>query len=292
MDVPNYTIAEQFSLPRAIRRARLDIFHSPHFVLPLVGPCPLLVTLHDLIPFRYPPRNPIGWLYMMALHGYAARVSERILTVSEASKAQVISVLDCEPDRVVVTPNGIDERFFSSGHAATQWGRYFLYVGNDKPHKNLPRLVSAFQFVRRRIPSISLVLVGAPFDRYRNLDGVVCAGRVDDETLAAAYRGAVALVMVSLEEGFGMPALEAMACGTPAIVSRASALVEVTGEAALHVDAHSVEAIADAMLRIEGDDGLRATLSQEGVARARHYTWRRCAELTRAVYREIASTRP
>jgi glycosyltransferase involved in cell wall biosynthesis len=291
VDVPNYTITEQIVMPRAISRARLDVFHSPHFVLPLIRPCPMIVTLHDLIYFRYPPSNPIGRLYMVALTSHDARVSERILTVSEAAKADIVAVLDCERNDVVVTPNGIDDRFFAPGLPATQWGRYFLYVGNDKPHKNVPRLVDAFRLVRRQSPSTSLVLIGAPFDRYRDVAGIVCAGRVDDETLAAAYRGARALMMVSLEEGFGLPAVEAMACGTPAIVSTAPALVEVTGDAAVHVDGCYVEAIADEMLRLDRDEALRALLSQKGVVRARQFTWHRCAELTRAVYLHVAMTR-
>jgi glycosyltransferase involved in cell wall biosynthesis len=291
MDVPNYTIAEQFVLPPAIRRARLDVFHSPHFVLPLVQSCPTIMTLHDLIYFRYPPANPIGRLYMIALTSHDARVSDRILTVSEAARSDIVAVLDCEPRNVIVTPNGVDDRFFRPGPRAMQWERYFLYVGNDKPHKNVPRLIEAFRRLRARDSSVSLVLIGAPFERYRDVDGVICAGQVDDDSLVAAYRGARALVMVSLEEGFGLPAVEAMACGTPVIVSTTPALVEVTGDAALHVDPRSVSAIADAMSRLENDEGLRALLSSRGPDRARRYTWRRCAELTRNVYRDVASRR-
>ena len=286
VDTPNYSIAEQFVMPRAIKRARLDVFHSPHFVLPLVAPCRTIVTLHDLIALRFPPANPVGALYMIGLTLHDARVSDRILTVSDAAKHEMLRGFTREPPDIVVTPNGVDARFFRGGPAATQWGRYFLFVGNDKPHKNVGRLVDAFREFRRDHPSISLVLIGAPFDRFRG-DGVICAGRVDDDTLAAAYRGAIALMMVSLEEGFGLPVLEAMACGTPAVISRAPALVEVAGGAAIEVDARSSDAIAAAMSRVAADEALRASLVDRGRARAQPFTWRRCAELTRAVYRDV-----
>ena len=288
VDVPNYSIREQFVMWRAIRRARLDVFHSPHFVLPLVRSCPSIVTLHDLIYFDFPPRNVIGWTYMILMTSHDARVAERILTVSEAAREKIATTLDCERSEIVVTPNGVDERFFAPGPEATQWGRYFLYVGNDKPHKNVHRLIEAFRNVRRERSSVSLVLIGGAFDRYGDEEGVICAGRVDDAMVHAAYRGAIALVMISLEEGFGLPAVEAMACGTPVIVSRTPALSEVTGDAALHVNPRSIDDIAHAMLRVEADAALRAELSAKGPPRARIFTWRRCAELTRDVYREVA----
>ena len=163
-------------------------------------------------------------------------------------------------------------------------GRYFLFVGNDKPHKNVARLVEAFASV----PGPQLVLVGGEFERFRNRDRVVLAGFVSSDQLAALYRGAIALLIPSLEEGFGLPALEAMACGTPVITSNSLALVEITGDAALHVDARSVAAIADAMTRVMRDETLRGSMIARGVERAAAFTWRRCAELTREIYRSIA----
>jgi len=201
-----------------------------------------------------------------------------VLTVSEAVKREIVERFGCGEDHVVVTPNGVAAPFSPTGRAAE--GRYFLYVGNDKPHKNVDLLVDAFA----GIDGASLVLTGAAFDRFQSRDRIIVTGFVDDEQLAALYRGAIALAMPSREEGFGLPALEAMACGCAVITSNAAALVEITGDAALHVDAN-LFALREAMMRLASDDALRRTLASRGVERARSFTWTRCAELTRAVFR-------
>jgi glycosyltransferase involved in cell wall biosynthesis len=213
----------------------------------------------------------------------ALRKSERILTVTEAAKRAIVEMFGVDAARIVVTPNGVDP--FAEGPAAHDLGRYFLFVGNDKPHKNVPRLLEGFAILRRKDPSLRLVLVGGEFTRHRAVDGVIATGFVTQERLAAIYRGAIALVMPSLEEGFGLPVVEAMACGTPVIAAEIPALVEVAGSAALLVDPHSAESIATAMEHV---DFMRAELVERGRARAAQFTWRRCAEQTREVYRSVA----
>jgi glycosyltransferase involved in cell wall biosynthesis len=207
--------------------------------------------------------------------------SGHVLTVSEAVRSQITSTFG-HGEKITVTPNGVEPVFTTAGPRAE--GRYFLFVGNDKPHKNVDRLVQAFE----RFADVQLVLAGGTFDRFRDRRGVVLAGFVGDERLAALYRGAIALVLPSLEEGFGLPALEAMACGTAVITSTAPALIEVTADAALHIDPRSTGAIADAMTRMLHDEALRATMMARGIARASNFTWRRCAEMTREIYRRIA----
>src|SRR6185295_10074036 len=162
-------------------------------------------------------------------------------------------------------------------------GSFFLYVGNDKPHKNVGTLLEAFALVRREMSDATLVLAGGVFERFANREGVA-RGFVSDEELSRLYGEAIALVMPSREEGFGLPAAEAMAHGTPVITSTAPALVEVTGDAALHVDANDAASLAAAMLRVAQDPWLRAQLGANGAARASRFTWKRCAELTRVVY--------
>ena len=238
---------------------------------------PFVVTIHDLIHLHH--RNPLGRLYARSMIGRAVRKSRAVFTVSHAVRDEIASLFGHD-DKIFVTPNGVDPVFTSAGAKAD--GRYFLFVGNDKRHKNVDRLVEA-------VPrDVQLVLAGGSFERFRSRERVVLAGFVPSEQLAALYRGAIALVLPSLEEGFGLPALEAMACGTAVITSNARSLVEVTGDAAIHVDGQSVASIADAMTRVMRDERSRAAMIDRGSQRAREFTWRRCAEITREIYRRIA----
>jgi O-antigen biosynthesis alpha-1,2-mannosyltransferase len=275
VDAPHYSVRELVILGRAVDRAKLDLFHAPHYIVPFTR-VPVVVTIHDLIHLRH--RNPLAPLYARQMIRRALRKSRRVLTVSEAVKREIVSTFGCAEDHVLVTPNGVGAPFSESGPAAE--GRYFLYVGNDKPHKNVDVLVDAFA----QIDDASLVLTGGAFERFKSRERVVVTGFVDDAELAALYRGAIALVMPSREEGFGLPALEAMASGCAVITSNAAALVEITGDAALHVEPNTAS-LADAMTRIASDESLRRTLASRGIARAKEFTWTRCAELTRAAYR-------
>jgi glycosyltransferase involved in cell wall biosynthesis len=280
VDAPHYSIRELVAIGRAADRAKIDLFHAPHYVVPFTS-VPLVVTVHDLIHLRHP--NPLARMYARQMIGRAVRRSRRVLTVSETVKREIVATFGCGDERVVVTPNGVGPPFVANGTAAE--GRYFLFVGNDKPHKNIDVLVDAFE----KIDGASLVLTGAPFERFRERERVIVSGFVSDDELAALYRGAIALVMPSREEGFGLPALEAMACGCAAITSNAAALVEITGDAALHVDP-AIDALATAMQRVASDFALRETLAQRGIERAKNFTWMRCAERTRDAYR-AATTR-
>ena len=266
VDAPHYSLREMIAVGRAAGRAHLDLFHAPHYVVPFTS-VPVIVTIHDLIHLTQPPSNPLAPFYARVMLGRAVRKARRVLTVSEASKRAIVETLLVAPNDVVVTPNGIDDRFFERAAGSEQRAAdYFLFVGNDKPHKNLSVARDASERAHVR-----LVVAGS-------------SNFVSDDELVALYRGAIALVMPSAEEGFGLPAAEAMACGTPVITSRAAALVEVTGDAALHVDAEP-RALASAMQRVLDDEELRDAMSNRGRERARTMTWTRCAELTRAAYR-------
>jgi alpha-1,3-rhamnosyl/mannosyltransferase len=277
VDAPHYSIRELVILGRAVDGAGIDLLHAPHYVVPFTR-LPFVVTIHDLIHLRHP--NPLARMYARRMIGRAVRRSRRVLTVSEAVRRDIVSTFGCADDHIVVTPNGVGGGPFVRDGRAVE-GRYFLFVGNDKPHKNIDVLVDAFARVGGEA---SLVLTGAPFERFRSRDGVIVTGFVDDSELAALYRGAIALVMPSREEGFGLPALEAMACGCAVITSNAPALVEITGDAALHVEPN-VDALAEAMTRMASDDTLRRMLAARGVERAQTFTWTRCADLTRGLYR-------
>ncbi len=298
LDVPHYSVREILMVGRAADRARLDVFHAPHYVVPFTR-VPLVVTIHDLIHLHQPMRNPLAPLYARMMIRRAIRRARRVLTVTQAVKEQLERELGAK--NVIVTPNGappvppvprsssgssefLGKRPFTPRNAEELRGTeepYFVYVGNDKPHKNVDALVDAFADVA----DARLILVGGAFDRFRGRERIDVRGFVGDDELASLYSGALALVMPSHEEGFGLPALEAMAHGTAVITSRDAALIEVTGDAALHVDARDVRALTDAMRRVAGDGELRAQLGANGVARARRFTWTRCAEAAREAYR-------
>jgi len=261
VDAPKYSVRELFTVGRG---AKIDLFHTPHYVVPFVK-VPFVVTIHDLIHLHH--RNPLARAYARSMIGRAVRRSSAVITVSNAVRSDIASTFG-HAEKISVTPNGVDAVFTPNGPKAE--GRYFLFVGNEKPHKNVDRLIAAAKSI-----DVPLVRVGS--SRF-----------VSNEELAALYRGAIALVMPSLEEGFGLPALEAMACGTAVITSNAPALVELTREAAIHVDPKSVAAISDAMTRVMRDENVRAAMIERGLARARDFSWRRCAEITREIYRRIA----
>jgi glycosyltransferase involved in cell wall biosynthesis len=296
VDAPHYSIRELIAVGRAADGARLDVFHAPHYVVPFTS-VPVVVTIHDLIHLHHPPRNPLAPLYARTMIRRAIRKAARVLTVSESVKGELVREVGADPSRVDVTPNGVDAIFFRGAAAASGGGgeqpprRFFLYAGNDKPHKNVETLVDAFARVRRELPGLSLVLAGAPFERFRDRDGVDVRGFVPIDTLAALYREAIAVIVPSLEEGFGLPAAEAMASGVAVITSDAPSLVEITGDAALHAGARDGAAFAEAMLRVAGDASLRASLASRGAERARSFTWTRCATLTRNAYRGASKTR-
>ena len=271
VDAPHYSLRELFAVGRAADDANLDLFHAPHYVLPQMR-TPSVVTIHDLIHLK---RGPAQRLYARTMMRRAVRRSRAVLTVSEAVKRDIERELGAKD--VVVTPNGIDRIFFEVAAEDRGAPPYFLFVGNDKAHKNVDAVVAAIA----RVAGAQLILVGAPFERLRGRERVVCRGFVEQRELAALYRGAIALLLPSTEEGFGLPAAEAMACGTAVITSHAPALVEITGDAALHVaDAE----LADAMRRVMNDGDLRASLIARGRERAARLTWSSCAQKTREVY--------
>jgi alpha-1,3-rhamnosyl/mannosyltransferase len=281
VDAPHYSLRELVVLGRAARRAHADVFHAPHYVTPVTR-LPLVVTIHDLIHLHQPLRNPLAPLYARVMIGRAIRNAACVLTVSEAVKRDLVD-LGCDEEKIVVAYNGVEPQ---AANRQPPIANRFLYAGNDKPHKNVETLVAAFALVRRELADATLVLAGAPFERFRDGEGVDARGFVSDAELASLYRSALAVVVPSHEEGFGLPAAEAMAHGTAVIVSTAPALVEITSDAALHVDARDARALAAAMLRVARDSSLRARLASRGAMRARDFSWVRCAEKSVEAWRK------
>jgi glycosyltransferase involved in cell wall biosynthesis len=307
----HYSIREQIAIPMAVRRERADVFHAPHYVLPALTPGRTVVTIHDCIHLMFPQylRNRLAYPYARASMWTAAHKSNRVFTVSEQSKRDILKFFNISPDKIVVTPNAIDDRFSSppSDELMTQTREryqlshaYVLYVGNIKPHKNLDRLVEAFHLVRNQgRPELELVIIGHEISQIQSLRRAVhkyqlhryvrFIGHVPDKTLAVFYRLASVFVFPSLYEGFGLPPLEAMASGTPVVTSNVSSLPEVVGDAAVLVDPYSAQAIADGIIRVLHSSHLRNDLRTRGLARVREYSWARSVQRVREVYGEVAS---
>lgn len=253
-------------LPRAAARAHVDVLHCTIFRAPSRARVPTILTVHDLAVLRHPEVFP-AWtrLYGATALRPTIRAADRVFAVSEFSKREVVELAGVDPDRVDVVPNAAEPVFRPEGEALV--GDYALAVGTLEPRKNLTRVVEATQRA-----GVELRLVGASGWGDAGVAGshVTWLGRIDDDQLAAAYRGARVLVFPSLYEGFGIPALEAMASGTPVVTSVGSAMAEITGDAAVLVDPLDVAAIAAG---IEEADRRRAELVPRGLERAKHYSW-------------------
>lgn len=283
-DAPLYSVRELITMGRAVDRAKVDLFHAPHYVVPFTR-TRVVTTIHDLIHIHQKLPNPVARLYARAMIARAVQKSVRILTVSEAVRADLVAFDAASERKITVAPAGVDDAFLRPA-AFDRERHYFLFVGNDKPHKNIDGLVAAFRQVRAGIPSARLVIAGSMPQRFRREHGVTLTGFVSDDALATLYSEAIALVLPSFEEGFGLPVVEAMASGTPAILSEIAALREVGGDAALFVDPRSAEDIASAMLRVARDRALSEELARRGSERARKFDWVTCARLTRDCYHD------
>ena len=307
---PNYSLREQIHVPWLLRRERPDVYHAPHYVLPPAVRCRSVVTIHDCIHLMFPQYLPsrAAYAYARASMWAAARRSDRILTVSEASKRDILHFFNVKPEKIVVVYNAIDEHF-SATPSEEQVARireryqldhkFVLYVGNIKPHKNLVRLIEAFSQLRRTHDDLKLLIIGDEISKLPALRRAVhrnklhkfvrFLGYLKDDTLTVLYRLASVFVFPSLYEGFGLPPLEAMASGTPVVTSNVSSLPEVTGDAAVLVDPYDVDSISDGMRRILDDPRLAEELRIKGLKRAREFSWERSVEKTQRVYREVAA---
>ncbi len=305
-----YSLAEQVNIPLAVRRENIDLFHAPHYVLPPLVQCRSIVTIHDVIHLIFPEYLPgrLAHAYARASLFAAAKRADRILTVSETSKNDILRRLKVPAQKIAVIYNAIDERLNvrpSDEQVMRVRERYqlddpyVLYVGNIKPHKNLERLIDAFDRLRRGggVDRVRLLIIGDEISKYPGLRRAVHRhklhkhvrffGFVPIETLAVLYRLASVFVFPSLYEGFGLPPIEAMACGTPVVTSNVSSLPEVVGDAALLVDPYDPDSIADGMRRVLTSEEVRATLCARGIAQARKYSWQQSIEQVHEIYNEV-----
>lgn len=302
-----YTVGEQIQLPLAAWREHIELLHAPHYVVPLVAPCPVVTTIHDIIPLLYPPRqNTIpALMYLRTMMRTALRRSRAVIAVSRTTRHDLITSFGADPRRVTVVPNGVDPTYGIRPPAETlddlkaRLGLrppVLLVIANDKPHKNVSTVLRAFhRGVQHHRLAGQLVIAGGfePGDpieeRAHSLglgDRVRCVGRVSGADLRGLYHLSSLLIHLALYEGFGLPIVEAMAAGLPIIASNLGALREIGEGPAQLVHPQDVGEISTALARVLVDDPLRRRMIEAGRRKAERFTWERTVEGTIAVYRK------
>lgn len=309
VEVPDYGRAyrlawEQTGLPRLAGQQRLDLLHSPHYTMPLASPCPVVVTFHDMTFFLFPElHTPIKRLFFPRAIRASARRARALIADSESTRRDAMRLLGIPPARIHSVPLGVSEAFrrvTDQEQLRQLQARYdlphpfLLYVGVIEPRKNVDLLLRAFQdLVQRGLPH-HLVLAGRfgwMVDEVRRMleepalqERVHFLGYVPRQDLPGLFTLASAFVYPSTYEGFGIPVLEAQACGVPVVTTTASSLPEVAGDCALLVPPNNQEALAEALSRLLADPDLQARLARCGPAHAAQFTWERTARETFTVY--------
>lgn len=282
---------EQVRLPRLLRARGAALLHAPDSFLPLRRSCPAVVTIHDLAFQAMPQDMPglTGWKYR-TLVPRGARSAQAIICPSRFTAQDLAERFGVRPERTRVIP---EAPALPHGSAPAPAGPYLLTVGDLRPKKNLPCLIDAYRQLRREGLEHRLILAGADLGMARVLQKMAggetleLAGFVTDERLDALIRGADAVVVPGVYEGFGLIVLDAMARGRPVVAARAGALPEVGGEAALYFEPSDTGELAAAMRRVLEDRGEHRRLSEAGLSRAREFSWERTAAATVAVYQEL-----
>jgi len=309
VNVQPYRLAEQSVLPLTLLRADLDLVHFPHYNLPLIKPGHFVVTVHDLFPFQFPEihSGPLPRRVNQMLMRNAVRRAQRIITPSQATALAVKQSFPHSADRVVSIPEAADDRFTSrrNPEAEATWQvrlgirpPYVFYLGQWKAYKNLPILLDAFARVRATHPDSQLVIAGDdprhPEVRARAAllpeGSVVFPGRLPESAVPDLYRGAALVVLPSRAEGFGLPVIEAMACGVPVICSDLPVLHEIADGVAIFCDPTDPVAFADAIASTLDAPG-NSSRRQLGIERARAFTWERAARQTVEAYETALGVR-
>lgn len=296
------------AFPARLAMDKIDIFHC-QYMGPLLSPCPYVETIHDIIHETHPQFYPMKLKRLMKFfYPLSARKASRILTGSEYTKEQIRKLYKVPEERIDVTPYGASSEFRmvddtrEASRIAGRYGiegPYILFVGRIEPRKNIFGLIRAYHLAKSRYNiAHKLVIVGMKdplfedFHRQvvheeRNDKDVLIVGGIEQEHLPYIYNGADLFVYPSFAEGFGLPVLEAMACGVPVLTSNTASLPEVAGDAGMMIDPGNDEQLATAIRRILGDSTLRSTMRENGLKRAKLFSWHQTAERVLQIYREV-----
>ena len=294
------SLSQQWELPRLLTAIKADLFHAPSFMAPLVCPCRLVMTIHDLNHMVLPQfYTPFHQFYYQIFVRSCIRRSDYILTVSHFSKDEIVRNLAISPDKVFVTYNGVSDNYRPVTDPETLDyvrdlyelpERFILCVSNNKPHKNVHQLVRAYCYSSIDIPLVlacpvdqSLIRIA---ENYGKKHLVYFSKFIDEEHLPSVYSMTHLFVYPSTYEGFGLPPLEALSCGAPVVVARSSSLPEVVGDSAIFTNPFDYQDIARALEVGVGDEGLRQKLRMRGVPHARRFSWQAMTDQTLEIYRK------
>lgn len=301
-------LREHILMPYFYKRERLDIIHNTKSAMSFLKPCKAVVTIHDVIPLTNPETETfLARTYWKIQMPIAARYADKIITISEYAKKEIIRFFDIREERITVIPNCFEDRFrpiFDSAlleKVRTKYAlpeKYILYVGTIQPRKNLNLLIKSFSKLKKsgKIKQ-KLVIAGRKGWLYSSLfelikelhieDEVIFTGFVPDEDLPYMYNMADLFVYLSLFEGFGIPPLEAMACGVPVICSNTTSMPDVVGEGGILVDPTDQRAVEKTILDVLESPSLQREMRDKGIAQAKKFSWERTAKETLKVYGQV-----
>ncbi|OGC74297.1 MAG: hypothetical protein A2145_04775 [candidate division Zixibacteria bacterium RBG_16_40_9] len=303
---PKYSIREHFSLSHQAQKYNLQLFHEPHYTLPYFLKCKKVVSIHDLIHLKFPQNLPNrrAYIYAKFMIGQAIKKADKILAGSENTKNDMVEIFKTKAEKIEVIYYGVDEIFkplkgqnllenFKNKYKLTN--KYILYSGSIRKHKNLENALRAYALLKDE--SYHLVIAGVGLQNQKDLEPLLNELKIaekvkitpflDYSELVLLYNSASVLFFPTLYEGFGLPVLEAMACGIPVISSNNSSIAEVSAEAAILVDPLNLKKMADALEKVLEETSLRQRMVSLGLERAKIFSWEKTAQATLRVYREL-----
>ena len=302
---PVFSIKEQIYWPFQIKKDRLSVFHSPHYAIPLICSSPRIVTIHDVIGFRYPQHlfSLMAKTYYQWMTRFALKYSAAIIASSKFTKREIIDIFSIKEEKVQVVYLGVNEASFREQkdgifrlEKEILPKDYFLYLGTKKPWKNLDLLLNGYKQFLDAGYSTKLILAGKDAKHQQDIsskietlqlnDFVKDVGEVDEQDLPALYQNAAAFIFPSYYEGFGLPILEAMSLGTPVVASNAASIPEVVGAAGILIDPNCADELKDAMVAIVCQEELRNKLKELGSENVKRFDWLTCAKEMMKVYEQ------
>ncbi|MEK7673106.1 MAG: glycosyltransferase family 1 protein [Patescibacteria group bacterium] len=292
VNAKHYSLSEQTTFLKKLLKEKLDLMFFPHFNVPILYNRPFVVTIHDLILNYFPGRKMTKFHHRLGYNltiKHALKKSKKIISVSENTKADILKFFKIPKQKISVIYNGLSPEFKPSKNQTKK--PFLLYTGVWRNHKNLPRLIEAFDILQQKIPELKLIITGKEDPFYPEVrktikslklqDKIITPGLVDEKELLKLYQEAAIYVFPSLYEGFGLPPLEAMSCATPVAASNTSSIPEIAGKNnAVYFDPYNVQDIADKIYKLYANKNLSAELVKNGLEHVKNFSWEKTAKET------------